>query len=180
MTAQILDGKAIAARVRAEVKVKAEAFAARHGRPPGLEVVLVGDDPASQVYVRNKEKAAAEAAIRGVVHRLPATTGESDLLALVERLNRDDAVDGILVQLPVPAHLDTARIVNAIDPRKDVDGLHPMNAGLLASGMPGLRPCTPSGCMRNTSAAGVVAGTTVTRQPRVASRRMMLRLTPKS
>src|SRR5688572_28850700 len=113
MTAQLIDGKAIAARVRAAVKQHAERFTAAHGRPPGLEVVLVGDDPASHVYVRNKEKAATEASIRGAVHRLPADTSPQALLALVGRLNDDAAVDGILVQLPLPRHLDAAAVVDA-------------------------------------------------------------------
>lgn len=148
MTAQLIDGKAIAARVREEVKRDALAFREKHGRPPGLDVVLVGDDPASQVYVRNKEKASEEVGLRGTVHRLPADTSQASLLTLVQKLSADPTVDGILVQLPLPKHLDAAPIVAAIDPRKDVDGLHQLNAGALASGNPGLRPCTPSGCMR--------------------------------
>jgi len=146
--AEVIDGKALAKEVRAEVKVRAEAFEVRHNRKPGLHVVLVGDDPASQVYVRNKERAAEKCGIAGAVHRLPATTSEADLLALVFELNGDDDIDGILVQLPLPDHLDDQTIVDAIDPAKDVDGLHPFNAGLLAVGRDGLRPCTPSGCMR--------------------------------
>ncbi len=155
MTAQILDGKVIAARVRAEVKTDAEAFAKAHGRSPRLEVVLVGEDPASQVYVRNKEKAAHEAGLRGSVIRLPATTSQAELLACVEALSADADVDGILVQLPLPAGFDAAAIVDAIDPQKDVDGLHPVNAGLLSTGGKGLRPCTPSGCMRMLREASV-------------------------
>lgn len=146
--AELIDGKALAQEVRAEVKARAEAFRATHNRAPGLHVVLVGDDPASQVYVRNKERAAAKAGIDGQVHRLPAETDQGDLLALIFELNADDKIDGILVQLPLPAHLDDQTIVDAIDPAKDVDGLHPFNAGLLVVGRPGLRPCTPSGCMR--------------------------------
>ncbi|MEM7435848.1 MAG: bifunctional methylenetetrahydrofolate dehydrogenase/methenyltetrahydrofolate cyclohydrolase FolD [Myxococcota bacterium] len=146
--AELIDGKALAKEVRAEVKARAEAFAAKHGRAPGLHVVLVGEDPASQVYVRNKERAATKAAIAGEVHRLPAETSEADLLALVGKLNAADDIDGILVQLPLPDHLDDQTIVDAIDPAKDVDGLHPFNAGLLVVGRSGLRPCTPSGCMR--------------------------------
>jgi len=155
MTARILDGKEIAARVRAEVKRDAETFAAAHGRAPRLEVVLVGEDPASQVYVRNKEKAAHEAGLRGSVLRLPATTSQAELLACVRGLSADADVDGILVQLPLPAGLDAAAVVEAIDAAKDVDGLHPVNAGLLATGGRGLRPCTPSGCMRMLAEAGV-------------------------
>ncbi|MEM7136882.1 MAG: bifunctional methylenetetrahydrofolate dehydrogenase/methenyltetrahydrofolate cyclohydrolase FolD [Myxococcota bacterium] len=146
--AELIDGKALAKEVRAEVKARAEAFAAKHGRAPGLHVVLVGEDPASQVYVRNKERAAKKAAIAGEVHRLPAETSEADLLALIGQLNAADDIDGILVQLPLPDHLDDQTIVDAIDPAKDVDGLHPFNAGLLVVGRSGLRPCTPSGCMR--------------------------------
>jgi methylenetetrahydrofolate dehydrogenase (NADP+)/methenyltetrahydrofolate cyclohydrolase len=110
--------------------------------------VLVGEDPASQVYVRNKERAAAKAGIEGRVHRLPAETTEADLLTLIFELNGDDHIDGILVQLPLPDHLHDQTIIDAIDPAKDVDGLHPFNAGLLVVGRKGLRPCTPSGCMR--------------------------------
>ncbi|MCA9531155.1 MAG: bifunctional methylenetetrahydrofolate dehydrogenase/methenyltetrahydrofolate cyclohydrolase FolD [Myxococcales bacterium] len=146
--AGIIDGKALAQTVRAEVKTRAAAFAARTGREVGLDVVLVGEDPASEVYVRNKERAARKAGIAGRVHRLSADTSQHALLGLVRELNADDAIDGILVQLPLPRHLDDQTVVDAIDPAKDVDGLHPVNAGLLAVGRPGLRPCTPSGCMR--------------------------------
>ena len=146
--AELIDGKALAKEVRAEVKARAEAFKATHNRAPGLEVVLVGDDPASPVYVRHKERAAARAGNEGRVHRLPTETTEADLLALLFELNGDDHIDGILVQLPLPDHLHDQTIVDAIDPAKDVDGLHPFNAGLLVVGRRGLRPCTPSGCMR--------------------------------
>jgi methylenetetrahydrofolate dehydrogenase (NADP+)/methenyltetrahydrofolate cyclohydrolase len=146
--AELIDGRALAKEVRAEVKARAEAFRATHNRAPGLHVVLVGEDPASQVYVRNKERAAQKCGIEGQVHRLPAETPESDLLALIFELNGDDNIDGILVQLPLPDHLHDQTIVDAIDPAKDVDGLHPFNSGLLAVGRKGLRPCTPSGCMR--------------------------------
>ena len=151
MTAAILDGKKLAETVRAEVNLGVEAFVREHGRPPGLEVILVGEDPASQVYTRNKEKAAKEVGIRGRLHTLAATTSEGDLLALIASLNADDATDGILVQLPLPKHLGSAgeqRILDAVSAAKDVDGFHPMNVGLLASGRPGLVPCTPLGCMR--------------------------------
>ena len=148
MSAEILDGKLIAGRVREEVAADAKKFAEQHGRTPRLEVVLVGEDPASQVYVRNKERAAIECGIRGSVIRLPAETTQAALLELVHKLSGDDDVDGILVQLPLPSHLDSASIVRAIDPRKDVDGLHPLNTGYLAVGEKGLRPCTPVGCMR--------------------------------
>ncbi|HEY8428315.1 MAG TPA: bifunctional methylenetetrahydrofolate dehydrogenase/methenyltetrahydrofolate cyclohydrolase FolD [Sandaracinaceae bacterium] len=155
MSARLLDGKAIAARVREEVAREAARFAAQHGRPPRLEVVLVGEDPASQVYVRNKETAAAKVGLSGGVHRLPATTTQAELLALVRDLNANDAVDGILVQLPLPPGLDELATTDAIDPRKDVDGLTPTNAGYLMSGRPGLRPCTPRGCMRLLEETGV-------------------------
>jgi methylenetetrahydrofolate dehydrogenase (NADP+) / methenyltetrahydrofolate cyclohydrolase len=148
MTAKILDGKAVAAAVRAEVRAKVARFQEEQGRPPGLSVVLVGDDPASQIYVRNKEKASQEVGMHGVVHRLPATTPEQELLELIDTLNRDDRVDGILVQLPLPKPLPETRILDTISPAKDVDGLHPMNAGLLALGQPALVSCTPRGCMR--------------------------------
>ena len=148
MTARLIDGKAIAQKVREEVKAEVARFAAAHGRPPGLDVVLVGDDPASVVYTRNKEKASNDVGMRGRLHKLPEGTSEAELLALVASLSHDDAVDGILVQLPLPRHLREERVLDAIDPRKDVDGLLPVNAGLLALGRPGLVPCTPRGCMR--------------------------------
>jgi methylenetetrahydrofolate dehydrogenase (NADP+)/methenyltetrahydrofolate cyclohydrolase len=151
----IIDGKAIGAVVREEVKLGAAAFAARSGRPPGLSVVLVGEDPASVVYTRNKEKAALEAGIAGTLHRLPASTSEEALLALLRQLNDDPRVDGILVQLPLPRHIRSEAVLDAIDPAKDVDGFHPVNAGLLSSGRPGLVPCTPAGCMRLLQEAGV-------------------------
>jgi methylenetetrahydrofolate dehydrogenase (NADP+) / methenyltetrahydrofolate cyclohydrolase len=148
MTSQILDGKVIGAKVRTEVASGVAAFVARYGRPPGLDVVLVGDNPASQIYVRNKEKASVGAGMRGQVHRLPGSTTEKDLLALVRRLNEDAGVDGILVQLPLPAGLSETKVIEAISPAKDVDGLHPVNAGLLSLGRPSLVSCTPRGCMR--------------------------------
>ena len=148
MSALILDGKAIAEAVRREVAVDVERFTKKHGRPPGLHVVLAGDDPASAVYVRNKEKAAKEIGIAGEVHRLPSTVSEDELVALVGRLNADEAVDGILVQLPLPKGVRADRILDLVAPDKDVDGFHPVNAGLLSSGRPGLVPCTPTGCMR--------------------------------
>jgi methylenetetrahydrofolate dehydrogenase (NADP+)/methenyltetrahydrofolate cyclohydrolase len=148
MAAQIIDGKAIAQKVRDEVKAQIPAFVAAHGRPPGLHVVLVGEDPASVVYTRNKEKASTEVGMRGVLHRLPADTSEAELLSLVAQLVEDDEVDGILVQLPLPKHIREDRVLDAVDPRKDVDGFHPMNAGLLSAGRSGLVPCTPRGSMR--------------------------------
>ncbi len=155
MSAQILDGKLLSQRVKDEVKVRVAAFSARYGRQPGLEVVLVGDDPASQVYVGSKEKVSLELGMHGVVHRMPANTSQAALLEKVRTLNLDKKVDGILVQLPLPKGLDAEAVVHALDPRKDVDGLHPHNAGLLATGGQGLRPCTPSGCMRLLAETGV-------------------------
>ena len=144
---RILDGKATAAAVRADVRAEAEALRAR-GVPPGLAVVLVGDDPASQVYVRNKDRAAHEAGFEVRTLRLPATTGQQELLEAVRGLNEDPAVHGILVQLPLPEGLDADAVVRAIDPRKDVDGLHPENVAKLVMGDPsGLVPCTPAGCL---------------------------------
>jgi methylenetetrahydrofolate dehydrogenase (NADP+) / methenyltetrahydrofolate cyclohydrolase len=146
--AQLIDGKAVATKVRAEAQARAAAFAERYGRKPGLEVVLVGEDPASQVYVRNKERASIEVGMRGAVHRVPADASEARVIELVQGLNSDPGVDGILVQLPLPKHIDPDAVIDQIDAGKDVDGLTPFNAGLLALGRPGLRPCTPHGCMR--------------------------------
>lgn len=147
MTARIIDGKAAAAELRAEIGREVAALEAAGKPVPGLHVVLVGEDPASKVYVASKEKLAAEIGMNSVAHRLPAETTEAALLAKIAELNADDGVDGILVQLPLPKHIDTGRIIDAIDPAKDVDGLHPINAGLLAGGKNGLVPCTPLGCM---------------------------------
>jgi methylenetetrahydrofolate dehydrogenase (NADP+)/methenyltetrahydrofolate cyclohydrolase len=146
MTARLIDGKTFAAGVRARVAEEVSGLVAR-GVTPGLAVVLVGDDAASQVYVRNKASQTREAGMASFEHRLPATTPEAELLALIDRLNRDEAVDGILVQLPLPAGLDAARVIAAVDPRKDVDGLHAVNAGRLWSGLDALVPCTPLGCV---------------------------------
>ncbi|MBL8609718.1 MAG: bifunctional methylenetetrahydrofolate dehydrogenase/methenyltetrahydrofolate cyclohydrolase FolD [Myxococcales bacterium] len=149
MTARLLDGKKLAETLRADVKARVAAFVAERGRAPGLDVVLVGEDPASQVYTRNKEKASKEVGMNGRLHVLPADTSEAALLELVAKLDADDAVDGILVQLPLPKGTNEARILDAIDPAKDVDGFHPVNAGLLASGRDrALVPCTPRGCMK--------------------------------
>ena len=147
MTAILIDGKARAARLRADIATEVSAFCASHGRSPGLAVVLVGEDPASQVYVRSKGRATTEAGMLSREHRLPDTASEAELLAVVEGLNADPAIDGILVQLPLPRHIDTDRVLAAIDPAKDVDGFHPINAGRLALGQPALVPCTPSGCL---------------------------------
>lgn len=147
MTARIIDGKAAAAELRAEIAREVAALKAAGKPAPGLHVVLVGEDPASKVYVASKEKLAAEVGMNSNAHRLPAETSEAELLARIAELNADDGVDGILVQLPLPKHIDTGRVIDAIDPAKDVDGLHPINAGLLAGGKTGLVPCTPLGCM---------------------------------
>lgn len=145
--ARIIDGKATAAALRAEIGREVAAIKAARSIVPGLHVVLVGEDPASKVYVASKEKLAVEIGMNSVAHRLPAETTEAQLLAKLAELNADDSVDGILVQLPLPKHIDAGRIIDAIDPAKDVDGLHPINAGLLAGGKNGLVPCTPLGSM---------------------------------
>jgi methylenetetrahydrofolate dehydrogenase (NADP+)/methenyltetrahydrofolate cyclohydrolase len=148
VSASIIDGKAIAAEVRARVRDEVAEYAqANDGRAPGLATVLVGDDPASEIYVRNKHKACEEAGIRSIHKGLPGDTSEAALLALIGELNEDPEVDGILVQLPVPEQIDPDAVIKAIDPGKDVDGLTPTNAGMLASGSPGLVPCTPAGVM---------------------------------
>jgi methylenetetrahydrofolate dehydrogenase (NADP+)/methenyltetrahydrofolate cyclohydrolase len=147
MTATIIDGKAAAATLRADIAVEVARFAAATGRSPGLAVVLVGEDPASAVYVRSKGKATVEAGMESFEHRLPADTSEAELLALVDALNGDPAVDGILVQLPLPPQIDADKVITRIDPDKDVDGFHPVNAGRLATGLPGFVPCTPYGCL---------------------------------
>jgi methylenetetrahydrofolate dehydrogenase (NADP+)/methenyltetrahydrofolate cyclohydrolase len=144
---QLIDGKAIAAKLRGEVAVAAAALRAK-GIAPTLAVVLVGDDPASAVYVRSKTKAAREAGVEPRDHKLPVTTTQLELMALVESLNRDPEVDGILVQMPLPAHLDSDAVIRALDPDKDVDGLHALSLGYLAQGKPRFVPCTPKGCMR--------------------------------
>ncbi|MBX7461384.1 bifunctional methylenetetrahydrofolate dehydrogenase/methenyltetrahydrofolate cyclohydrolase FolD [Qipengyuania huizhouensis] len=147
MTAERIDGKAFAASLRERVGEHAAQFEASAGRKAGLAVVLVGEDPASQVYVRSKHKATVAAGMESFEHRLPADTSEEDLLALVDRLNADEAVDGILVQLPLPDHLDEQAVIASISPDKDVDGFHVTNAGRLAVGQSGFVPCTPLGCM---------------------------------
>ena len=147
MSARIIDGKAAAADVRARVAEVAADFTRQAGRQPGLATVLVGEDPASAVYVRSKGKATGEAGMASFAHKLPDTTSEAELLDLVDQLNRDDTVDGILVQLPLAPQIDASRVIAAIDPAKDVDGFHPMNAGRLATGLDALVPCTPYGCL---------------------------------
>jgi methylenetetrahydrofolate dehydrogenase (NADP+)/methenyltetrahydrofolate cyclohydrolase len=151
MRATIIDGRAAASRLRARVAAEAQAA----GLTPGLTVVIVGDDPASHVYVRNKTKAAAAAGFRETTIALPAETAEPALVALIARLNADDAVDGILVQLPLPRHIRAQAVIEALDPAKDVDGLHPVNAGRLAAGHPALVPCTPRGVMTLLAEAGI-------------------------
>ncbi len=148
MTAQLIDGKALSAKVRAELKREVEALAAKHGRPPGIAVVRVGEDPASKVYVTSKEKTAKELGFGSWHHHLDASVTQAELMALVRQLNADGAVDGILVQLPLPKHLDSTAVLEAIDPSKDVDGFHALNAGHLFQGRPTLVACTPFGVMR--------------------------------
>ncbi len=154
MTAALIDGKAVAARVRAKVAEAAAELRAR-GVVPGLAVVLVGENPASQIYVRSKAKAAREAGVDAFDHKLSAETSQAELLELVQRLNRDPGVDGILVQLPLPPQIDARVVLEAISPDKDVDGFHPENVGLLTVGMPRFVPCTPKGCMVLLEEAGV-------------------------
>ena len=147
MSAKIIDGKAFAARVRGEVARQVAAMKEGAGITPGLAVVLVGEDPASQVYVRSKGKMTREVGMNSYEHKLAADTSEADLLALIDRLNRDPAVHGILVQLPVPDHIDEAKVINAITPDKDVDGFTILNVGRLATGQKAMVPCTPLGCL---------------------------------
>ncbi|MBV9843323.1 MAG: bifunctional methylenetetrahydrofolate dehydrogenase/methenyltetrahydrofolate cyclohydrolase FolD [Sphingomonadaceae bacterium] len=147
MSAAIIDGKAFAAGLRGKVASQAASFARAAGRPAGLAVVIVGEDPASHVYVRSKHKAMAEAGMKSFDHRLPADVGQDDLVALVQQLNADPVVDGILVQLPLPPQIDEQAIIATIDPDKDVDGFHVVNAGRLAVGLHGFVPCTPLGCL---------------------------------
>jgi len=151
----LLDGKAVAAKVRAEVAQRSAEFMARHGRRPGLAVVQVGEDPASSVYVRNKRRSSIEAGIESFAHDLPASTSEAEILALVQSLNLDPRVDGILVQLPLPKGVNADRVMDAVDPLKDVDGFHPVNTGLLAQKRPRLRPCTPYGVIRLAKEYGI-------------------------
>ncbi len=147
MTATVIDGKAIAAETRAQVAVEVARLARDHGVVPGLAVVLVGNNPASEVYVGSKKKMTVEAGMKSFDHHLPEQVSEAELLALIARLNADPAVNGILVQLPLPQQIDAQKVLNAIDPGKDVDGFHPLNAGRLATGLPALVPCTPLGCI---------------------------------
>ncbi len=150
----IIDGRAVAKQVREEVRIETERLRNDHGVVPGLGVVLVGEDPASRIYVRNKEKACAEVGIESVEHLLPASVSESELLELIGRLNDDASIHGILVQLPLPDQIRSERILEAVSPRKDVDGFHPVNQGLLLSGGTGFQPCTPLGIMRMLDSIG--------------------------
>ena len=147
MSAQIIDGKAFAAKVRGQVGEHVAALKADHGITPGLAVVLVGEDPASQVYVRSKGKMTNEVGMKSVEHKLDEATSEADLLALIEQLNNDATIHGILVQLPLPKHLDEDLVINSINPAKDVDGFHISNVGLLGTGQKSMVPCTPLGCL---------------------------------
>ena len=147
MTAKIIDGKAIAQELRGNIAIAAAELTKDHGIVPGLAVVLVGADPASEVYVRSKSKAVTDAGMRSFDHKLPADTSQDDLLALIKQLNEDKSVHGILVQLPLPQQIDSTLVLNSIDPNKDVDGFHPVNAGRLATGQRALVPCTPFGCV---------------------------------
>jgi methylenetetrahydrofolate dehydrogenase (NADP+) / methenyltetrahydrofolate cyclohydrolase len=147
MAAQIIDGRVLSEAVTSRVAAEVAALKRDHGLTPGLAVILVGDDPASQIYVRNKGEQSRAAGMHSVTHRLPAETSEAELIALVRELNADPAIHGILVQFPVPAHISQAKVLEALDPAKDVDGLTIANAGRLASGLPALTPATPTGCM---------------------------------
>ena len=147
MTAQLIDGNALSRQLRADVATRVQALKAR-GVTPGLAVILVGDNPASQVYVRNKVKACEDTGMHSVLETWPATMGETELLARVEAMNNDPTIHGILVQLPLPAHIDAQKVIEAISPAKDVDGFHVASAGALMTGLPGFWPCTPHGCMK--------------------------------
>lgn len=155
MTARLIDGKAVGQKIRDQVRQKIAAHTAAGRRAPCLAVILVGDDPASQVYVSHKEKACAEAGIKSKAFRLPAATSESDLLAHIKILNTDSSIDGILPQLPMPRHIDRVKVISAIDPGKDVDGLSFFNQGRLLWNLPALRPCTPAGVMELLKHEGV-------------------------
>lgn len=155
MACSLIDGKAIAAEIRAAVKEKVDAFGAQFGTAPCLAVVLVGDDPASHVYVRMKERACAEVGIRSEKHHLPADTREDELLQLIRSLGRREDVDGILVQLPLPSHISEQAVLAAVDPAKDVDGFHPVSGGRLLAGAPGILPCTPAGVIELIKRTGV-------------------------
>jgi methylenetetrahydrofolate dehydrogenase (NADP+) / methenyltetrahydrofolate cyclohydrolase len=148
MTAMLIDGKAAAAALRAKVAAEAKRLSAAHGLSPGLAVVLVGDNPASAAYVASKKKMSAQSGMQSFDHRLPGNISEAELLALIAKLNADPGIHGILVQLPLPPQIDANKVIEAVDPNKDVDGFHPTNAGRLALGLPSLVPCTPLGCIK--------------------------------
>ncbi len=147
-TATIIDGKAVAAQIREEIAQRVTALKRERSVPPGLAVILVGEDPASQVYVRSKERQAQEAGFKSLAYRRPDDISEEQLITLIEGLNEDPTIDGILVQLPLPAHIDEGVVINAISPEKDVDGFHPINVGRMITGAPSLLPCTPFGCIQ--------------------------------
>jgi methylenetetrahydrofolate dehydrogenase (NADP+)/methenyltetrahydrofolate cyclohydrolase len=147
MTAKIIDGKAIAAELSQKIAEAVKRVTAEHGLEPGLAVVLVGDNPASEIYVRSKTAKTAATNMRSMLYKLPATASEAELLEVVERLNQDPTVHGILVQLPLPPQIDSRKVIEAISPAKDVDGFHPLTAGLLSTGLPGIVPCTPLACI---------------------------------
>ncbi|TMF06182.1 MAG: bifunctional 5,10-methylenetetrahydrofolate dehydrogenase/5,10-methenyltetrahydrofolate cyclohydrolase, partial [Chloroflexi bacterium] len=156
VTARVLDGKALAARIIEDVRVQVAARVSAGKPRPALATVLIGDNPASGIYVRSKQKNAKQAGIETFDHRLPDSTSTDELLTLVEQLNRDDAVSGVLIQQPVPPQIDMTRVIHEIDPVKDVDGFHPINAGLVALGLPGaVEPCTPAGIMELLEDAGI-------------------------
>jgi methylenetetrahydrofolate dehydrogenase (NADP+)/methenyltetrahydrofolate cyclohydrolase len=155
VSARIIDGKRIAAELRAGIRAEIDARLARGARAPGLAVILIGNNPASEVYVANKRKACEDTGIRSVAYDLPESTSQAELLALIDRLNADEAIDGILVQLPLPAHIDAETVIERIRPDKDVDGFHPYNIGRLAVRLPLLRPCTPYGVMTLLQSTGV-------------------------
>ena len=183
MTAKILDGKAMAADILREVRESTDELERRGGRRPGLAVVMVGEDPASAVYVRNKRRACEQAGIVSVAHDLPAATTAADLLALIDRLNADPAIDGILVQLPLPKHVESASVLERIDPFKDVDGFHPYNIGRLVQRTPLLRPCTPYGIILMLERAGIAIrgqNAVVVGQSNIVGRPMALELLMKA
>ncbi len=155
MTAQILDGKALSKEIQAEIKTAVAEFVERAGSAPKLVAVLVGEDPASQVYVRNKERACARVGVESDLRRLSAETTTEELLTLIEELNEDHQVNGILVQLPLPSHIDTLRVLDSVDPAKDVDAFHPHNVGLISQGRPRFLPCTPHGIVQMLARSGV-------------------------
>ncbi len=183
MTAKILDGKSMAADILREVRETTDALEHRGRRRPGLAVVMVGEDPASAVYVRNKRRACEQAGIASVAHDLPAATSGDDLLALIDRLNADPAIDGILVQLPLPRHIESTSVLERIDPSKDVDGFHPYNIGRLVQRTPLLRPCTPYGIILMLERAGIAVrgqNAVVVGQSNIVGRPMALELLMKA